>query len=199
LHRGVGQQRIKSARPTREAKQINLQTAAKDWIGKGGNANRSPRRGGGRTHHHCGEDFITIPCRDWPRWPMKRAWTASTPSLLGTPPNRSIGAATLRGGARRRSKAQSGGSLFPNPGSGHLGFPLRSRASSPSSSDREGGWCPHGRMAIAAAAAEGCGFGRDDTGGGGGEQEDVLATVGRPRPLFCFVLFCCSLSLVASI
>jgi len=45
-------------------------------------------------------------------------------------------------------------------------------------------------MAIAAAAADGCGFGRDDTGGGGGEQEDVLATVGRPRPLFCFVLFC---------
>jgi len=40
-------------------------------------------------------------------------------------------------------------------------------------------------MAIAAAAAEGCGFGRDDTGGGGGEQEDVLASAARAP--FCIV------------
>jgi len=56
-------------------------------------------------------------------------------------------------------------------------------------------------MAIAAAAAEGCGFGRDDTGGGGGEQEDVLASAARAPSfvLFCFVLLFSLLSLVASI
>lgn len=154
---------------------------------------------GGAWTTRSSEGVITIPCTDWPRWPTKRACSASTPSLLGTPlprpQNRPTGAGTLGGGGGAATEGAIRKALWARPGIGHLGF--APAGPYPSSSD---GWWP----VTIAAAAEVCGFGRrrgEGMGRWGGGGMGGCAGVGGcgsacPRPpLFVFVGFSTSLSL----
>lgn len=113
-------------------KNVNCRQGTKDgWVGEPREARivllAVGRRHGGRTH--SGEDVITIPCRDWPRWPTKRAWSASAPSFpylalpFLVPQTRSTGAGTLGGGAAIEGAARK--ALWSRPRNGSSRFPSR--------------------------------------------------------------------------
>lgn len=137
-----------------------------------------------------------LPCRDWPRRPTKRAWTASTPSLPGPPlppPQKPI---YRRGNPRRRAEgAIEGANREARPGIGSCrvsSLCLRRRTAR--------GWRPRGDGDTGGGGADlegGEETRRRCAGGGEGvEEEDVLASASlaacaappaRCVPPLCFV------------